>query len=319
LVYFAWQSFSWLFLYPLDHAAAYYLYGISMAAMPITFVSIYLQKFVLKKWCPLCLLICGVLWAQAIVSGSIFFYGGVMEFSLPITLTLSIALTTLLGAWQFIKQMLQKSSKYEPANIQLLSFRRNYRLFMPLYRQLPPVETSIAGMRDIVLGERNAAVNIIIVSNPLCTSCMALHKQLHQWLKRYTDLSITIRFYVPVENFSDKRTLVAAKLIELYMNDACAGLAAIDAWYHEPDFEKFYQKNSRIHHQDALQILKQHRKWCHDQNIFLTPSIIVNKKRFPLFYEPEDIGFFLDELIHVSNNQASYRPPEPEALNAVLS
>ena len=319
LVFFGLQTLTWLLCYPLEPIIATYQYMGSIVVVPVTIVSLFLQRFVLKKWCPLCLFICGVLWAQAAIAAFVFFNGANVEFSFYLIFTFVMSAVVLWVAWQLIKNLLYKAIKNEELGVMLLSFRRNYHLFMPLYKQLPELETSITGIRDIVMGAPNAPLKMIIVSNPLCATCIALHNQTHQWVKQYPDLSITIRFYVPVENTNDKRTLVAAKLVELYMQDPGAGIAEMNAWYDNTNFEVFYQRNSRMHSTDALEVLKLHRKWCLENNIFITPSIIVNGKRFPMFYEPGDVGFYLDDLIRTLKPTINYPPPKTEALNVVLS
>lgn len=317
LVFFATQTFFWLFCFALQPAAAAYQYIVSLAVVPVTLASLYVQGFVLKKWCPLCLTICAVLWSQAIVGAAMILPAPGFTFNLSLILAFGTAAAIIWAAWHFIKELLQKTAKNEELNISQLSFRRNYHLFIPFYRQLPEMDTSISGVRDIVLGPRNGSVNMIVVSNPLCKTCIALHSRLHQWVSQYPGLSVTLRFYVPVENNTDKRTLVAAKLVELYMSDAQRGLAEMDEWYRNPDVDDFYKRNSRMHSTDALEVLKRHRKWCLEQNIFVTPSIIINRKRFPVFYEPEDAGYFIEEIGRAMKNKTNHTPEE--AINAVLS
>jgi len=317
LVFFALQLFAWLFYFPLQPQTAAYQYAISLVAVPVTFASLYLQRFVLKTWCPLCLFICGALWAQAIVAGIEIFPWTGLELSIPSLLLYATAALLIWTAWQFMKKQLQASAENEDLTIKQLSFRRNYHLFMPLYMQLPELKTNIAGIKEITMGARNAGVNMIVVSNPFCSTCIALHRQLHGLTAKYPELGISLRFYVPVENSSDKRTLIAAKLVELYLENTQAGLAEIDAWYDNPDTDSFYRRNSRKHNTDALQVLKLHRQWCHEQNIFVTPTIIVNGKRFPMFYDPEDVGFFLEEIIRTSKTRVNHRPEQ--ALSTVLS
>ncbi|MGB8191059.1 MAG: vitamin K epoxide reductase family protein [Chitinophagaceae bacterium] len=319
LIFFSFQTFTWLFLHQLQGGAAYYLYFISLGGVPVIAGSLYLQKFVLKTWCPLCLAICGILAAQSIIAMPAIVNNTGFAFSASLILEMLTALVLLWLSWQFIKKQLEKNSAHENLEIQLLSFRRNYRLFMAYYKQLPELDTAMPGVPEIKLGAGNGPVNIVLVSNPLCTSCIALHAQLNKWIIDYPEISVSLRFYVPVETANDKRTLIAAKLLELYINDPQKGAEELDQWYHRPDPDAFYERHSRMHSADALGALKQQRKWCLSQNIFITPSLIINGKKFPVFYEPEDIGFFLEELIRVERSKIKHTVHESKAFNTVLS
>lgn len=319
VLFFSMQVFGWLFIYPQQPFVAAYQYAVSAGAVLITVLSIYLQKFVLKKWCPLCLVICGVLWAQAAIGAIMFGRGLKMVADLRLLAVIVITAMAFAAIAKFLKVLLEKAGKYEELTISSLAFRRNYRLFLPYFSQLRAMNTSMDGIPEIVLGHEGARVDLIVVSNPLCKTCISLHHQLHQWIERNPQVCVRLRFYVPVENSQDKRTLVATKLIELYMKDASDGIRELDRWYDDPDPEAFYQRNDRMHSVQALNILKQHRQWCLSQHIFITPSIIVNGKRFPIFYEPSDIGFFLDELASAANSSNKQLVADDPHLKAVLS
>lgn len=304
LVFFSAQTLTWL----LGGIAMDTVIGsqalVSLIALPFTLFSVYYQGAVVKKWCPLCLAVVSILWLQAIsFAGFYLDMNGWPTGRFLLLLPFAMAMVSL--GWTLLKPVLKNAMLVPELSLENLTFRRNHYLFLPYYNSAPATVTSIRGVPEIVLGNRHGGTDLILVSNPLCNACIKAHKKISQMLDRYDDLRVRIRFYVPVENSEEPRLLVAAKLLELYRNDPETGIREMHHWYASPDPSKFLSRHSAQFKIADLETLKAHRQWCHENEVYATPALFINGKRFPSYYNVSDIEFFIE---HIMENEVMHQP-----------
>lgn len=275
------------------------LYGISVVASLFSFYSVYIQAFRIKKWCPLCLGAVAVLIFQGVI-GAIHFEWGANTYRF-IILTF-VAFLFISGCWRLLKPVLQESRKIVSAENALLGFRRNYHLFLPFYRQQLPVDRrSINDVPAIFSGSPVAPVRLTLITNPLCKACQQAHEVLESMLSQYQEeIMVEFVFYVPSDVPEDPRTRIAANFLHEYAHSPERGIESIRHWYKEPDLERF-KPGAAAEAYLSLQLphLHQHRKWCMENNLTLTPQLLINGKVFPMFYQLEDLSFHLAELIEM--------------------
>jgi uncharacterized membrane protein/glutaredoxin len=303
LVFFSAQTLSWLVGgVAMDTVTASQAL-VSLIALPFTLFSVYYQGAVVKKWCPLCLAVVSILWMQAISFAG--FYTGINGWpSGRFLLLLPLAMMMASLGWMLLKPVLKDAALVPGLSTENLTFRRNHYLFLPYYNTAPATDTSIR-VPEIVLGNRIGSTELVLVSNPLCNACIKAHRKIKQLLEKYDDIRVRIRFYVPVEERNEPRLLVAAKLLELYRNDPDTGIMEINKWYEEPDPAKFLKKHSAQFKIADLETLKIHRQWCHQNEVYSTPALFINGKRFPSYYNVSDIEFLIG---HIMENEVMHQP-----------
>lgn len=276
------------------------LYLISLASLPVTIYSIYYQYKVVKSWCLLCLSIVGVLWLQA----SLVFINNDIS-SLISTINLSqIAITAVsfLGtylAWTYLKPMAKELSQLQKEKIDFVKFKRNFNLFNSLLVKSPKLNTAINNPNEIILGNKNAPLEIVTVTNPFCGHCKGVHEIVDEITKKYNDLvKIVIRFNVPIEDEDSPGARVTSTLIELFNSgkqQECK--AALDEIYNGMDYEKWLSKwDINPKKTNPLTVLKAEKEWCNENGINFTPEILINGKSFPKEYNRTDLIFFIEDL-----------------------
>ncbi|PIV92825.1 MAG: hypothetical protein COW44_12695, partial [Flavobacteriaceae bacterium CG17_big_fil_post_rev_8_21_14_2_50_33_15] len=101
---------------------------ILLSSVPIILLSLYYQKFVEKKWCPICLSIVGILLFEL---GYTFYLQSFFDFSINFFgITLYLFTSTLVFTiWYFLKNSLKKLNRLKEAEVKANRFKRNYSIF----------------------------------------------------------------------------------------------------------------------------------------------------------------------------------------------
>lgn len=299
VIYFSFQLLSQLILKP-DNSL---LYAIGIVAATFSFYSVYQQAIVIKRWCPLCLGVVAVLLLQGIISLIHFNYTAIT--GARIISSLFLLLLTCIG-WYYFKNIFTKSRKLHQTETDLLSFKRNYHLFLPFYKSGIPVDsTVIDNQEQIIIGNESAPVYITLITNPLCEACQKAHKILTELHNQYQEqIAIRLIFYVPYQNLSDPRTMIAGWLVEEYFKDRIKGIETVENWYRKPDVKAYDNLRLPIDIIKKQQyFLKTHSEWCVEQRLTLTPLLLINNKLIPLIYRTEDVRFHIEAVIEYEQNK----------------
>ncbi|MCA6494492.1 MAG: thioredoxin domain-containing protein [Chitinophagaceae bacterium] len=293
IIYFSFQLISQL-IFKQDNSS---LYAIGIVAASFSFYSVYQQAFVIKKWCPLCLGVVLVLLLQGVI-GFFNFNTNAINTIQIISLFFLLFLTSI--GWHYFKNIFIKSRKLYQTQIDLLSFKRNYHLFLPFYKSEIPVDTNVIDIQEqVIIGNESAPVCITLITNPLCEACQKAHKLLTELYNQYQkQIAIRFIFYVPYQNLNDPRTMIAGWLVEEYLNDRIKGIKAIENWYKKPDLNALDKLRLQIDVVKNQQFyLKTQSEWCVEQRLTLTPLLLINNKLFPLIYRTEDLRFHIEAII----------------------
>jgi len=313
LIYFIGLTLSWL-LSVNYLASTNSIVLLTLIALPITIYSIYYQYKIVKKWCPLCLGIVTVLWLQCCT----LFFNQTFISSIKIDymslFILFFSFLLIASLWLFIKPLLNKQQELEKLKIEHYKFKRNFDLFNALYKNNKFINTTIESSNEIVLGNKNAPLQMLLVTSPSCFYCKAAHTDIAEILNNNSkDINLTIRFNVPSEkdNISNK---VVSRLLEIYNTKTkkkCIE-ALHDAYKSDVNLEEWILKwgESKNSYDNLLKTKKQ---WCVDNNINFTPALYINGKQFPKEYNRSDINYFIEDLIEQElNYKANIKEVENE-------
>jgi len=297
IIYFTGLTLSWLISKNLSQNTSTIIL-LSLIALPITFYSIYYQYKIVKKWCPLCLGLVSVLWLQ----GSVLYFDQLfisgIEPSLFGVFILFSSFVFMASLWLSIKPLIKTQNELKELKVAYYKFKRNFTLFDAVYQKSTLLDTGIETESEIVLGNKNGANEIILVTNPSCYYCKKAHSDIENILKKTKNLKITIRFSVPQDdtNISYK---VAQRLLEIYNLDSIKTCerALKEAYAKDVNLEQWLIKWEQEGNTEFADTLKKQKKWCTENNINFTPALILNGKQFPKEYNRSDLVYFLDDLI----------------------
>jgi len=310
LVYFVSLVVGWLMMALNGFQANSIFYLLSTLAVPFTFFSLYYQWNVVKSWCPLCLTVVSILWLQF---GSLFLINSFWKQLIKIDNSYILfmgGLLAVIALWSIMQPLLKKEQEFEKLEIEHIKFKRNFNLFKAALNLSNPVNVIISDTNELVFGNKNAKLNIVVVTNPMCGYCKESHKLVEKILSnKELDLKIIIRFNVRPESVDSPGTKIALKILELYHTsneEQC--LRALSDIYGELDSESWVKKWGVTSNNDLLEILNNEKEWCNKNKINFTPAILINGKQYPKEYGRMDLLYFLEELIEEQKDLINIQP-----------
>jgi len=96
--------------------------------------------------------------------------------------------------------MLIKKNSLEKLEIEHYKFKRNFSLFNMLYDENDSLESFQLIDDEIILGNRNTTIELVIETSPFCYYCKKVHRDIEKLLiQARKKLRIVIRFDVNIE------------------------------------------------------------------------------------------------------------------------
>jgi uncharacterized membrane protein len=276
-----------------------YLYLLSFLATPITLYSVYYQYAFAKAWCPLCLVIVALLITQSVIG--IPFLEAILEFSLPIEslYTIGTIYIGILLLWMHFEPKLKTLKELTHTEIEYAKFKRNFNLFHTLLTASPKKDTYIDRASEIVFGNKNAPLSIVIMTSPFCGHCKPVHSLIEKILKTYGNLvNITIRISTPPDNKDTDLYKITSRLIEIYhLEGAETCLSAMHDIYGDMNTDTWMTTWGACTQEETYtNTIEYQYRWCIENGINFTPAIIINGHSFPSEYKREDLIHFIEEL-----------------------
>jgi uncharacterized membrane protein len=296
LLYFSGVTIA-TFLIILSSSSLDALYVISLLALPITGYSIYYQFKVIKKWCFLCLSIVGVLWVQA--SFAIFETGLNFVFSSEDILVMAFSFLSIIFSWNFLKPTLKEYQENKKAKIDYFKFKRNYTLFSSLLKSSSRIYTLLNNVPEIVFGNKQSKLEIVIITNPFCGHCKSVHKMVENILQKYTnEVKIIIRFNINTKNKESDVVKITSRLLEIYNTEETnICLTAMGQIYEGASVVNWLKKWGECYEKEKyVNYLEQESVWCKENAINFTPEILINRQSFPKEYDRTDLVYFIEDL-----------------------
>ena len=265
----------------------------NILSLPYIIYSVYYQKFIVKQWCVLCLLVQFInlaLFILSVLVGSFsdsFKFDFLSIFSIFGSFILSLGVSYLL--WLYIQKL--KDNKDSSSLLKKIKYNRD--VFFSLLKNERKIE-GITNDFGVILGNPNGSIHIVKVCNPYCYYCSLSHPVLSQLVKNNDEIKLQIIFFVnpdsdeyehtPIETFLG--AYYEGKDIELILSD----------WYNDEDkkLEDFIRlhpitvDNSSKNKSNATSMFD----FCMKNKITYTPTIFINGYELPEIYNFSDLLYF---------------------------
>lgn len=287
-----------LFCFVLNNATVFFfsLQKILLfCAIPVIVMSIYYQKQIEKKWCPVCLAISTILMAE--LGYLHLFVATNFNFTLSSILLLGFIFTLVAFVWVKLKNTLLKQKELKEFQLKGNRFMRNYTVFKNSL-----VSKARVSLPDtpIILGNKDSKTEISIISSPFCGYCEKAHHILEEIITTNSnDLKVKVYFNSDFERLDEEQKTFLRRLMTLYLEDgAQLFVKALDTWFKTKDLQSWFQlfrKDS-----DAIKldpIFNSKNEWCKANAYTFTPAVFVNGFEFPKSYERDSLPYFVNELI----------------------
>jgi len=270
-------------------------------SLPIIFYSIITQiKF--GKWCFLCLMVSFVLFIQFSITLII---NNKATYDKTTFLLFASLTTILIILWDYTKSLLIQKVRNEDLLIENLTFKRNHHLFIPYYKTLKKVDTSVIRSFAISSGHTAAPIEIMAIINPLCNACKEYPQILTSLLEKYPKkVKLSFLFIAPYTDRSDSRTIISERLLQLFSKKGYKFfLEAINSWYENSDITLWSNKWGKCRNDVYNHHLSEHVIWGLKNKIEGTPTILINGRKFSHPYHIKDLISFIDPIIKSENLQ----------------
>ncbi len=265
------------------------LYYLAIISPLFSVYAIYLQAYIIKIWCRLCLAAHAVIFFSFIISASSIWHQFIPSISIKELIVFLIPGIIWLCIKPYIK-ILNEARHYRK---EYSSFKFNPEVFTTLIDKQTTVDIP-ANLKIFSFGNLNSEHELIFVSNPFCGPCAKAHLVIDEWLSQDIDFKITIIFTHSSEK-DERRRLFVEHISNLY--DSQKLLRTLHEWFDDPSrsVQKWVHQNhltpSKILYQDHdLQL------WLDKAGVNGTPTFFVNGKLLPPMYRIADIRYLIAEL-----------------------
>ncbi|HBK82672.1 MAG TPA: hypothetical protein DDZ41_03610 [Flavobacterium sp.] len=264
-------------------------------AVPVIFASLYYQKYVEKKWCPICLVIISIILLE---------FGYLLVFQ-KINFTIHIQSILLYGlvflsiliAWLGLKKLLTSQKELKEFHFKDSRFMRNYEVFrnnLMAYGKMQLPET------PIIIGNKDSSLELALITSPFCGYCKETHELLEKILfKNQQYLKLRILISADIDSINEERKTFFRILMSIYLqNGASSFLEALTNWFTNKDLKKWLESYNHDFEREKIDsIYRLQNQWCIDNKFYQTPLIFINGYSYPKMYERKNLVYFIDDLM----------------------
>ena len=265
----------------------------NLLSLPYIIYSVYYQKFIIKQWCILCLLVQFInlaLFILSVLAGS---FSAGLSFDLLSIFSIFGSFILSFGVAYLLWQYIQKEKNNKDLSNLFKKIKYNRDVFFSLLKNERKME-GITNDFGVILGNPNGSIHIVKVCNPYCYYCSLSHPILSQLVKSNDEIKLQIIFFVnpdsdeyehtPIETFLG--AYYEGKDIELILSD----------WYNNDNknLEEFIrlhpirEDNSSKNKSNATSMFD----FCMKNKITYTPTIFINGYELPEIYNFSDLLYF---------------------------
>lgn len=285
----------WLTIYSYNCTIIALTSWLHLLVTPLPFIFIYYQYKVIRKWCPLCLIV--QLTIILVLATYLFSTDFLSVFSIDviqpylfvglICFTLSFCLGVILHAWlkaNHRRYILQEQMKH------LLYDKEVFYTLLQKERWTTPPPSSLG----IFQGNINGDIHLVMVCNPYCSPCAKTHSVITSLLDINNNIKLQIIFFT--KNNSNRRSIVSY-FLSLYGKGKIQASDFLDKWYSEKNMT--LEQFSKLYHLDNNslteneEVIEQMNEWCNVEGVKYTPTIYLDGCKLPAMYDAEDVKYFL--------------------------
>ncbi len=275
-----------------------YMALINICALPYSAWSVWYQKYKVRQWCPLCLIIQVLLWITFVVN---FVSGNIIlpQFSVieaimtgcVYLLPLLIINTLLpkLGSENYIENLEQKihDLRLNPGVLETLLKQQTHQ----------HIDQSVS---QIIWGKKDSNLLITVVTNPHCGPCAIIHNRIEKLLEKAGD-KISVQYIFT--SFDEKLESSSRFLASVYLSEEIASETKkeiYNEWFEKGKYNRedfFKEFNLDINKEEVITEISRHKQWNGLRDVYGTPTIFVNGYQLPDLYQIDDLIYFLDMKI----------------------
>lgn len=262
----------------------------SLLSIPFCIWSVLYQKFKLKNWCFLCLLIVSILLLQSmffVISGSLinykisylsFFYIGFIYFSFSCVIN-------------YIMAFLKKNRTNINWKEQFLKLKYSDIFIDAFHRQLSTCDINEDNCSCMIFGNLSSSRTFTIVSNPFCNPCADMHKRIDKSFLKDACIRYVFTY------FSEELSIINKYFIAAYLKlGSYETWKLLGAWYNggiEKGINFFTPYDLDTNSNEVSDEFTKQKVWRTNNSIKGTPTVFFNNHRVEYPFKMEDYLFII--------------------------
>jgi len=271
-------------------------YG-AVSGLPFVLFSGIYQKYILKKWCPLCLGVIGLILIENLVfllyPGEVFPNTSFLLAGIALTVSLTFSILIVL----YFKNLLKAQAESFASKLQSLRIKRNPEVLYSLFNRQKTTE--VPKKHNIVIGNSKAHIVITTLLSPMCNPCKKLTGEIMELIIKQPEYFCWQIRFDGVEKEEGNLNKIQLHLMQLCnrAKDENLKLKIISDWYSKQSFRWFSAKypvreiTSEITSNFAEIIIENQKL-----GLKKLPVLWVNDKELPEEYSIADIPYLTTDV-----------------------
>ncbi|MFL1896003.1 vitamin K epoxide reductase family protein [Aquimarina sp. 2-A2] len=297
-LFFLSQIVSYSIMTLAGQESAYFFYQtIALgASIPFVLISLYYQRFVEKKWCPICLTLSGILSTQLCLL--VLFIEPSTSMNLESLLLFTFIQMIIIGGWFGVKNILTQLHTLKENKITDTRLLRNYSLFR--YTIKGQKRHDLNTNQLITKPNNNQQLIVTLITNPFCEHCKKAHASIKEIQARYNDrIALQTILNVDILDESDNDKLICQNMMAMQLNGENKKFAAaLDDWFTYENESKWLTTYAGEFDEQVIEkkFINQ-KNWCIQNQIDFTPGLFINGYFYPKIYAIEHLDYFIQDLL----------------------
>lgn len=296
IIFFASQFLGLLvFLFSGD-AITYFVIQkmVLIASIPVLLLSVYYQKFVENKWCPICLVIITIILLELVYLMA--FQNSAFPISTKELIVFGFVFLSVMMIWSALKKLFTQRKELKEYQLKAIRFERNYDIFKNSLFSKDKVQLP---QSPLLLGHKESKTIITIISSPFCSHCKDAHEIMDAILAKYhNDVQIQVILKTNLETENEESKKLFRSLIKIYQQKGeTAFIKALKNWFDNKNTMEWFSLFPTNTTTEFDGIFNSQYKWCEENDYNFTPAIFVNGFEYPKAYNRESLEFFVNDLI----------------------
>lgn len=276
------------------------LAGLALLSVGYVLFSLLYQRFVVKKWCPLCLAVLLVLLSEAGLAYCLFSRFTYSRPALPAVLWIGWVFLFLAAVWSVLYRLTEKYVRLERKETDYFRLLKNRRIGETCLEEAPELDTESLPLKT-GMAASGAAASITAVLSLFCTSCGNVCRTLLTLSRRQATVHFCLIPPVDDETAPSFRTTGYFYGIFLEKGESVFR-EALNSWLYRTDFEALRRwfPISGNAFADGIEQAKRQKAWIVARHIRTTPAIWIGRKKLPAWLRPDDLPHFLQGVVSAS-------------------
>ena len=267
-------------------------------SLAIIVYSLYQQKFIIKRWCLLCIGISFVSLIQFIILS--IYYCNITYIDYRYILLSALIFFTFFVIWNVLKPIVKDYTELLFEKFEKIKLYKDKEVFQLLLEKEPIIlEKDFKKLSLIKLNNANSSFDLTLVLSPNCEYCKHEYRKFRELMFYYNEkINFNILFYFEMEDIEKKIITIVKNFY--YFKDKTFVVNAIDDFFIENySVNKWLSKGNKTSYTFTNTIFT-NLGFLKKYNITNVPCLLVNNHLYPKGYNIDDIKYFLNDLIKLN-------------------